>query len=351
MIKNKIFFRVDSGTKIGYGHLIRCLSLAENLKKYYKVIFISSNLQGNIINELKIKKFPVYKLKSYSNHIDEKNDAKKTILLIKKYGGQKNLMIVDNYGLSKKWENMIKPHVEKLVVIDDLVKRSHNCDLLVDQNVHTKMNGNYDKLVPNDCIQLLGPKYAMVRDQFVNLRKISKIRTFPIKRILVSFGGSDIENQTLPLLKIIKKSNLDIHMDVIVGKSNLNKSRIKKICSTNKKFNYFEQTNKIPKLMLSADISIGSGGSTNWERCCLGLPAIISIVSKDQIDVTKALLEKKCIINLGDIKRLKNNDYLNAIISLNKKVLNKMSQQSFRLIDGKGKERISRRILTIFSEN
>ena len=107
MIKNKIFFRVDSGTKVGYGHLIRCLSLAENLKKYYKVIFISSILQGNIINELKIKKFPVYKLKSYSNHIDEKNDAKKTILLIKKYGGQKNLMIVDNYGLSKKWENTI----------------------------------------------------------------------------------------------------------------------------------------------------------------------------------------------------------------------------------------------------
>ena len=140
-------------------------------------------------------------------------------------------------------------------------------------------------------------------------------------------------------------------MDVIVGKSNLNKSSIKKICSMNKKFNYFEQTNKIAKLMLSADISIGSGGSTNWERCNLGLPAIISIVSKDQIDVTKALSEKKCIINLGEIKKLKNNDYLNAIISLDKKILKKMSQESFRLVDGKGKERISRRVLTIFSEN
>ena len=101
-------------------------------------------------------------------------------------------MIVDNYGLSEKWENMIKPHVEKLVVIDDLVKRSHNCDLIVDQNVHTKRNGSYDKLVPNNCIQLLGPKYAMVRDQFVNLRKISKIRTFPIKRILSPLADTSL---------------------------------------------------------------------------------------------------------------------------------------------------------------
>ena len=351
MKAEKIFIRVDSGTKIGYGHLIRCLALAEYLKKYFDVIFISSTLPGNIINELVKKKIQICKLKSYPKKINQKNDANKTISLVKKYGGKKNLMIVDSYELSKKWETEIKSYVEKLIVIDDLGSRSHNCDIIIDQNLHTKMNGVYDKLVPNHCIQLLGPKYTMIRDQFVNQKKLSKIRTFPIKRILVSFGGSDIENQTMPFLKIIKKSNLDVHVDVIVGKSNLNKNSIKKICSITKKFSYFEQTNKIAKLMHSADISMGSGGSTNWERCILGLPAIVSIVSNNQIDVTKALSEKKCIINLGHVKKIKDKDYLNAIKSLNNKILYQMSQKSFRLVDGKGKERISRHILSIISKN
>ena len=103
--------------------------------------------------------------------------------------------------------------------------------------------------------------------------------------------------------------------------------------------------------MHSADISMGSGGSTNWERCILGLPAIVSIVSNNQIDVTKALSEKKCIVNLGHVKKIKDKDYLNAIKSLNNKILYQMSQKSFRLVDGKGKERISRHILSIISKN
>ena len=350
MSRNKIFIRVDSGTKIGYGHLIRCLALAEYLRKHYEIIFISSGLPGNIINELIQKKFKIFRLKSHSGKINQNNDAEKTISLVKKYGGKENLMIVDSYELSKRWETSIRPHFKKLIVIDDLNNRRHNCDVIIDQNLHTEMNRLYDELVPKHCTKLLGPKYAMIRDQFVNLRKSSKIRKFPITRILISFGGTDIENQTISLLEIIKKSNLDIRVDVIVGKSNLNKNNIKKICDLTKGFYYFEQTRKIAKLMQSADLSIGSGGSTNWERCSLGLPAIVSIVSDDQMDVTQALSQKKYIISLGIVKKIKDEDYVSAILSFNKEKLCQMSQKCFRLVDGRGKERISKYILSIFNE-
>ena len=103
--------------------------------------------------------------------------------------------------------------------------------------------------------------------------------------------------------------------------------------------------------MLSSDLSIGSGGSTTWERCCIGLPAIISIASEDQRDVANAVSKKKCIINLGDEKKLKESDYLDAITSLKRNDLKKMSKKALTLVDGKGTERISRFIFSRFGND
>ena len=129
------------------------------------------------------------------------------------------------------------------------------------------------------------------------------------------------------------------------------KKIIKKLCNRVKKFNYHEQTNNIAKLMLSSDLSIGSGGSTTWERCCIGLPAIISFASEYQRDVANAVSKKKCIINLGDEKKLKESDYLDAITSLKRNDLKKMSKKALTLVDGKGTERISRFIFSRFGND
>ena len=260
---------------------------------------------------------------------------------------QKNILIIDNYQLSKKWETYAKPFVHKLIVIDDLPNRSHNCDLLIDQNLHTKVNGLYKGLIPSNCIKLIGPKFSMIRKEFRMMRKSVKPRTFPIKKILVSFGGSDIENQTLIALNSIKKMNGKINVDVVVGKANKTKKTLKIFCNKNKHFTFHEQIDNIASLMLSADLAIGSTGITTWERCCLGLPAIVSISSNNQRDTANELSKKKCIINLGDVKKLKETNYLKAIINIKKNDLRTMSKNSLRLVDGNGTQRILKHILLI----
>ena len=351
MRKNTLFIRVDSSTKIGYGHFIRCLALADTLQKKFKIHFLTRSLEVDLISDAQKKGFHTFRFYSNSKKINIRNDAQKTSSLIKKYGDQKSVLIVDNYELSKKWETLVKPFVHKLVVIDDLPNRQHNCDLLIDQNLHVNINSLYKNLIPLKCIKLIGPKFSMVRKEFKILRKAAKYRKFPIKKILVSFGGTDTENQTLIVLNAIKKLDMRISVDVIVGKANKRKKNIKIFCKKNKEFTYHEQINNIANLMLVADLSIGSSGSTNWERCILGLPAIVSISANNQKDNANALSKRKCVINLGNAKRLTESSYINAITNLRKNDLVDMCSNSMSLVDGRGNERILKHILLIIGRN
>tara|TARA_B100000745_G_scaffold92949_1_gene58634 strand:+ start:561 stop:1622 length:1062 start_codon:yes stop_codon:yes gene_type:complete len=346
-----IFIRVDSSTKIGYGHLIRCLALADTLKNFFQIKFICTNLTGNIISEINKKKFKIFRFNVKLQKINIKLDAEKTISTIKKYGSDNSMLILDSYALSEQWENSIKPYVQKLIVIDDQPNRSHNCDLLIDQNLSNNHKKNYERLLPKKTKKLLGPKFAMIRKEFKLLRHSAKIRTFPIENIFVSFGGTDIDNQSIKILNLFQKIGSNLHFDVVVGNGNKNKKIIKNLCSKNKNFSYHEQINYVGRLMLKSDLAIGSSGSTAWERCCLGLPSIISISAKNQKNIANELSKRNCVINLGSVKQLKGFDYKTSIDKISKYHLERMSKNSLKLVDGNGTKRILKYILDMSVRN
>ena len=345
--KKIIFIRVDSSTKIGYGHLIRCLALADTLKKSFKINFICTNLNGNLISQICKKNFEVFRFNTKSQRINVKKDAEKTISIIKKYRNKKSLLILDSYILSQEWENRVRPYVKRLIVIDDLMDRKHSCDLIIDQNLHTQMNSLYTKSVPKNCVKLLGPDYAILRNQFIAQRKYAKIRSLPIKNILVSFGGTDNENHTLHALTSLKKLNSDVNVNVVTGTANIGKKIIKNFCKKNFNYNYFEQVENMAKLMQVADLCIGSSGTTTWERCCVGLPAIAIVASNDQKDIASAVSKNKCIINLGKIKKSDNVNYVRLMKNLKNSELQNMSRNCMKLVDGKGAARISKYIFSM----
>ena len=345
--KKIIFIRVDSSTKIGYGHLIRCLALADTLKKSFKINFICTNLNGNLISQICKKKFEVFRFNTKSQRINVKKDAEKTISIIKKHRNKKSLLILDSYILSQEWENRVKPYVKRLIVIDDLMDRKHSCDLIIDQNLHTQMNSLYNKSVPKNCVKLLGPDYAILRNQFIAQRKYARIRSLPIKNILVSFGGTDNENHTLHALTSLKKLNSDVNVNVVTGTANIGKKIIKNFCKKNFNYNYFEQVENMAKLMQVADLCIGSSGTTTWERCCVGLPAIAIVASNDQKDIASAVSKNKCIINLGKIKKSDNVNYVRLMKNLKNSELQNMSRNCMKLVDGKGAARISKYIFSM----
>ena len=313
----------------------------------FNVYFISKEIKGNIIKNIENNGYKVFTLDSKAIKSPKhrwKIDAAKTTKIIQRFKNEKNLLLVDNYELSKMWETSLKPVVDKIIVIDDFSNRSHNCNLFIDQNLHTK-NKESNKKNSKNCKKLLGPKYALLRKEFVEGRRTVKRRSGKINRVLILFGGSDEKNQTL---KVIKKIvNEKINVDVIVGEPNKNKTKIKKICSRMENFTYYQQPKNIAKIMKKADLAIGAGGIITWERCCLGLPSIVAIVSKNQEDATNAVSKKGCLINLGRVEQLTSEDYLNAIRNLNSRKLIRMHKKCLELVDGKGTERVAKQISLI----
>ena len=200
----RVVFRVDASTKMGSGHVMRCLTLAEELEKNGSdVSFISRAHEGNLnylifkrefqVHELQNSIFSESSIKSIKadNYyvwlgVTEDKDAQETIKAI---GIDKpDWLIVDHYALSEKWEKTVRPYVKNIMVIDDLANRSHDCDLLLDQNWFENMGNRYEGLVPAGCTKLLGPEYALLRPEFSEARKSLKQRNGKVDKIFVFFG-------------------------------------------------------------------------------------------------------------------------------------------------------------------
>lgn len=310
----KIFFRVDASIKIGTGHVMRCLALADELRRQgHQCLFICRNHEGHLGNLITQKDFELHvlhtpkQLGTFANdkadlaHSDWleapwQTDAEQTLRVL--MGHAPDWLIVDHYGLDAKWERSLVHAVGHIMAIDDLADREHDCALLLDQNLGREPS-DYETLVPPTCKQLIGPKYALLRTEFTDLRSVSlKRRRSPkLKRILISMGGVDRTNVTGKVLKALSNSGLppETELDIVMGNFAPHLEAVKKQASklsfqTAVSISVSDMANR----MCAADFSIGGAGSTSWERCCLGLPSIMIVLANNQRLIATALEQTGC---------------------------------------------------------
>lgn len=305
-----ICFRVDSSLEIGSGHVMRCLTLARQLQAAgAEVHFICRDWDGNIGAIIQDQGYPLRVLPKLTETYHAKvhpwlgvsslEDAHETAAVVEKMG-KPYLMIVDHYGIDEVWERHIRSYVEKVMVIDDLANRRHDCDLLLDQNFYDDMNHRYHELVPSRAALFLGPSFALLRDEFYRMKDICRSRDGNVNKVLVFFGGSDATNETEKTIHALLQLGLrDLEIDVVVGKANPHAADVQKLCASHPGFRFIQQANHMAELMHRADLAIGAGGTANWERMILGLPTLAMILADNQKQVVEALARHDVIINLG----------------------------------------------------
>ena len=345
---NLVFIRADSSLQIGSGHIERCITLARELKKRgMKIHFICRSHIGNIGSRIidegfDVTMLPVNKniLRSSSTRykswlgVDWTQDANDTskILLKKK----PRVLILDHYAIDIKWQNSVKSSTNvKIMVIDGLANRRHNCEILLDYTYSLKHRKKWKNLISSKCKLLLGIKYILLKNEFMKIKKSQIKKKTNIKRILVAFGGYDKINATSVAIDAINLLGVEkIYTDVVIGKNNPNIIQIQKICNQKPNIKLHVQPKNIVKLLCKADLSIGGGGTMLWERCYLGIPSILISIAKNQLNQAAAVGSYGAVINLGIYKK----NIKIKIIKYLKKLLNdrnlyySISQKCFQIM-------------------
>ena len=340
----RVVFRVGASGEIGFGHLSRCINLAEVLRsRGNRVSFICRDDESKSFRALEDRLFATVLLPSLAagEVCNQQQDADQTIESLK--GMRPDWLVVDNYGLDKQWEQVIRPHVAKIAVIEDLPNRQHDCDLLLDQNYSDRSNETFRGQVPNACELLLGPRFALISEEFQRIREIKTKPVNELKRIFVFCGGSDPQNltqQVIDELSIDELSNVAI--DVVIGgqNKNFNREALRKLKPN---FEIREAGGEFAQIIRRADLAIGAGGTTTWERMCLGIPSIVVSIAENQNSACEELGRDGLINYLGTQSSLKPGAIREAVFEAKTEYASLFDQiaRGQILVDGRGCERVA----------
>lgn len=348
LISTRVFIRADASVNIGGGHVMRCLALADSLRKCgAEIAFISRDLQGNLFDIIKQEGHKLHVMPADGENLDWDQDAVKTAAILAS-ADKPDWLVVDHYQLDAKWEKKIRPLINKLMVIDDVANRPHDCDLILDQNYHSNPKGRYETMIPKGCIQLLGPRFALLRPEFEAARKGIQPHDGAVKRILVFFGGSDSVNMTAKAIQAVEQlARPDIALDVVVGAANPHVAEIRVLCEGRPNTTYYCHPPGLAQLMLAADLVLGAGGATHWERCCLGLPSVVVTLAENQVPSTSALAEDGYLLYLGDAANVSVEQIYQSIAVMIGVpwTLKFFSRKSAELVDAQGAIRVASRLI------
>lgn len=353
-----VAIRVDSSMQIGSGHVMRCLVLADALhQEGHQVIFICRELKGHLIHVIEHRGFKVKRLavpqtstapfviNDYTTwlQVPESDDAASCLPFLK----ENSLVIVDHYGIGKRWHTFVKMRRAcNVAVIDDLA-REHVAALIIDPTFLRQPN-EYSFKNPNSLI-LSGTNYALLAPKFAQYnqqnRKIEATLKKPIN-VLLTLGAVDLPNATLKVLKTLKRLDLRIHVTVLLSPRAKHYEAVKHFTNQHKDWvTHFDFIDDVATLMNQHQLAIGASGSTTWERACIGLPCILIPLADNQLTVCKNMSEVGAAIHVP-LNRI-STDLIPAFVKLVTSYP-KRRKINLSLCDGKGIERILKAINTLY---
>lgn len=328
-----VAFRVDASQEIGYGHVTRCLALADALAELgFSSKFIlrkHSNWAVEIIRRhghtatlltacLNSGKEDIESGRAHGHWLDMpcKEDARQTLQALA--ADPVGCVVIDHYGLDYRWEGFIRQATGAVIaVIDGLADRKHDCDLLLDPTYCEEGARRWDGLVPRETRLLVGPRYALLRPEFAEALSLRRARSGEIRRILIAFGGSDPSNATSVALEaVFLLGRGDLPIDVVVGGDNPKAAEIRERCARHGCARFHFDTTEMAKLMAEADVAIGGGGTMMWERLFLGLPAIVVSIAPNQVALSERVAETGAVLYLGPVEKTNPSQIMQALAVL-----------------------------------
>lgn len=352
-----IAFRTDASLQIGTGHVMRCLTLADALRvRGAQSTFICRPHAGHLLDLIQQRGHTAKALSPADDAFtapadpchakwlgtDWASDAAQTQQAL---GDQVvDWLVVDHYALDRRWEQALRPHTRRILAIDDLADRPHDCDLLLDQNLGRQAK-DYGGLLSQHTQTLIGPAYALLRPEFAQWREHSlQRRAQPqLKNLLITMGGVDQANATGQALDALTRCELpaDLHITVVMGPTSAWLVQVQaQATAMPRPTKVLAGVNNMAQLMAESDLCIGAAGGSAWERCALGLPTLVLILAANQHSGAMALQSHAAAWVAADAQQLM--AQLSALFNKETQTaaLQKMSQAAAKLAKSNGASQV-----------
>lgn len=331
MSRPRILFLANAGPQVGGGHVMRSLTLARTFHdRGADICFLASPEVQRVLDVFG----PDMKTTSVA--------SPEPAPIIAAAGGLAfDAVVFDHYDLGRA-EHQAVASGRPALVIDDLADRLLGGDLVLDPGPARKAR-DYDGLLGKAQL-LLGPAYAPVRPAFVALRETAlRRRRDPVRRILVALGLTDVGGITARVVQRLQRIDSDLVFSVVVGGEAASLSQLRDLAAQDHRIELHIDSHDMAKLTAAADIAVGAGGSTTWERCALGLPSVLVVLADNQRPAAEALGAKGAalVLDVADaeleqclgasVHRLMSDDALRR----------RVSEASAALCDGRGARRVT----------
>jgi UDP-2,4-diacetamido-2,4,6-trideoxy-beta-L-altropyranose hydrolase len=298
-----IAIRVDASLDIGIGHVMRCLAFANTMaRRGASVVFICRRQEGHLSDQIEGAGFAVERLPplpGFASDIHWQQDADESRDALTRLRLTPDLLVVDQYALEKRWEHSLRSIARRILVIDDLANREHDCDVLLDPNLHDSPMSRYAGLVGERTRVFVGPQYAFLRPEFESVAP--RTRDQGVRKMLGFFGGSDPSNEALKIVHAVRALAASAPSTVLVlGPINSQAQEIRRAASGLAGIELIEATSEMARLMAESDLGLGTCGGAAWERCMLGLPALVVVSAENQRDDARILHSLGAVRNLGE---------------------------------------------------
>ena len=283
----RTLFLADAGPEVGGGHVMRCLTLARVLvERGAECAFVESRAAAPVLRRFG---WPGQTLLAMIGAEDLQGLLTFAAGLADRFDPQ--LIVVDHYGVGAEAEAQLRAPGRRVLAIDDLAVRRHDCDLLVDPGFGRRREA-YEDLIPAHAAALVGPTYALVRPEFAAARQRALSRRAkhePVRRALVALGLTDVGAITRRAVAALLPQLGDVRLDVAIGAEAASREALVRLAHNDRRIHLHVDTDEMASLMADADVAVGAGGSSTWERATVGLPSITVVLADNQRDVAQQM--------------------------------------------------------------
>jgi UDP-2,4-diacetamido-2,4,6-trideoxy-beta-L-altropyranose hydrolase len=287
-----VAFRVDADSAMGAGHFMRCLSLAHACRAQGgEPVFFSSTPTSGLIDRVRDAGFELVAIEPNAPDLGVRS------ICIWASNNKRSWVVLDGYQFNGAYQLAVAQAGARLMVIDDFLRLPrYHAELMLDQNL-----GSEDRSYPvaSTCRVLLGPRYSLLAPGFVEVD--SRRRTYPndARKLLITLGASDPVDATSKVLSALTNVDLsEVVVTVVIGGANQRRAAVRRSAESSG-YRVVEDATDMTSLMADADLAITAAGSTSWEVCRMGLPAITITLAENQRDIASTLANAGVSVDLG----------------------------------------------------